>query len=86
MYNFLKQRKPYYHLPFWKNINKTQIQSAHKSRATRTGKISGITVLDFDDKNVYETQQENKWICFHKGNHESLGNFFIYIDALVAEF
>ena len=47
-----KKRLP--DLPYWKSISETQIKPAHKSRATRTGKISGITVIDFDDKKVYK--------------------------------
>jgi P4 family phage/plasmid primase-like protien len=47
-----KKRLP--DLPYWKSITETQIKPAHKSRATRTGKISGITVIDFDDKKVYK--------------------------------
>ena len=35
---------------------------------------------------MYETQLKNTWINFHKGRHDSLVNFFIRIDALVAEF
>ena len=41
-------------LPYWKSITETQIKPAHKSRAIRTGEISGITVIDFDDEKVYE--------------------------------
>jgi P4 family phage/plasmid primase-like protien len=47
-----KKRLP--DLPYWKSITETQIKPAHKSRAIRTGKISGITVIDFDDKKVYK--------------------------------
>lgn len=39
-----------------------------------------------NEKTVYETQRENKRNSLHKVNHESLMNFLIRIDALVAEF
>ena len=39
-----------------------------------------------NDKNMSGLQLGNKWISFHERNHFSLLNFFIHIDALVAEY
>ena len=37
----------------WKNIEKTQINTNHESLAIKTGKISDITVFDFDNIDEY---------------------------------
>ena len=37
----------------WEKITQTQINKRHTGRAVLTGKISGITVFDFDIKEVY---------------------------------
>ena len=39
----------------WININKSNIHREHKAFAVRTGSISGITVLDVDNKDTYNT-------------------------------
>jgi hypothetical protein len=78
-----KKRLP--DLPYWKNINKTQIQPAHKSRATRTGKISGITVLDFDDKNVYDkliADHPELIDCYTVSSPNGYHIYFKYTDKL----
>jgi putative DNA primase/helicase len=52
------EKKHLSNLPHWKQIDRNYgyngLNDELKSKATRTGKISGITVIDFDDKNVYD--------------------------------
>ena len=38
----------------WGAITQTQINKSHNAVAVTCGKISGITVFDFDDKDEYE--------------------------------
>jgi P4 family phage/plasmid primase-like protien len=40
-------------MPSWKKITQTQINKKHTGRCVLTGKISGITVFDFDIEEVY---------------------------------
>ena len=40
--------------PAWTKINKTTIKNGDKSFAVKTGKISGISVVDFDDLDTLE--------------------------------
>jgi hypothetical protein len=40
-------------MPSWKNITKSKINEEHTGRCVLTGKISGITVFDFDIEEVY---------------------------------
>ena len=72
-------------LPYWNKITKTQIQPAHKSRAIRTGKISGITVIDFDDKNVYDqliTEHPELIDCYTVSSPNGYHIYFKYTDKL----
>ena len=49
-----KLRKIPIHLPQdWVSIEKSTINKEHKAFAVRTGRISGITVLDFDNMESY---------------------------------
>ena len=52
------EKKHLSNLPHWKQIDRNYgyngLNDELKSKATRTGKISGITVIDFDDRNVYD--------------------------------
>lgn len=47
-------QKPVNNLPFHGDITKSYIKKGDKSFAFRTGKISGISVLDFDVMSVYD--------------------------------
>lgn len=40
-------------MPNWKKIQKTQVRSTDNAFAIRTGKESGVTVIDFDDESSY---------------------------------
>ena len=40
-------------MPSWKNVTKSRINEEHTGRVVLTGKISGITVFDFDIEEVY---------------------------------
>jgi hypothetical protein len=46
-------------MPNWKNITKTQISEKHTGRAIITGKLSGVTIFDFDIEQVYFEFLEN---------------------------
>lgn len=40
-------------MPNWKKLQKTQVRDNDKAFAIRTGKESGVTVIDFDDESSY---------------------------------
>jgi hypothetical protein len=49
----IEKKKPM-KMPPWQDIKQTTIKKADKAYAVICGKLSNITVLDFDDKSVYQ--------------------------------
>jgi len=69
----------------WENITKTQFNKNHKAFAVRTGKISGITVFDFDDRETYNNlvkQHPELKECYTVSTNKGCHIYFNYNSSI----
>jgi len=71
----------------WGDITKTQINKSHDAIAVICGKISGITVFDFDDREEYEKlekQHPELKNCYTVLTNKGCHKYFNYDENIVA--